>query len=107
MKRRILVLEDDHDRVRGFRSVLGGGVALEVFRTALGFLGAWGRRTRDPHLICLDHDLFPDREDDPDPGDGRQVAGALAREPPCAPVLIHSSNRPAAAGMFHLLRGEG
>ncbi|WP_413431920.1 hypothetical protein [Crateriforma spongiae] len=69
------------DRISRFRAVLAlhhPGATLDVHRTAPDFLDAYTRLDRVPDLICLDHDLFTDSPDDPDPGDGRDVAGVLS-----------------------------
>lgn len=61
-------------------------------------------------LLSLDHDLGPirDREGERfDPGIGRDVVDELeAREATC-PVIIHSSNGPAADGMLYALQFAG
>jgi hypothetical protein len=61
-------------------------------------------------LIALDHDLGPSRLRDGhrfEPGIGREVADFLAKRSPVCPVIIHSSNSPAAEGMVGCLRGAG
>lgn len=68
---------------------------------------AYGTLQVAPTLIALDHDLFVDHDDDPDPGDGREVASFLARMKPIAPVLIHSTNAVAADSMLYTLQESG
>ena len=46
-------------------------------------------------------------DDEPDPGDGRDVAEFLAGQTPCCPVLIHSTNGPAADSMYFTLDDAG
>jgi hypothetical protein len=61
-------------------------------------------------LLCLDHDLGPNRERDGavfDPGTGRDVVDSLAVVTASCPVLIHSSNGPAANGMRFALEDAG
>jgi hypothetical protein len=61
-------------------------------------------------LISLDHDLGPVRERDGqrfDPGIGRAITEALAQLAPACPVIIHTSNGPAAEGMLNDLRFAG
>lgn len=57
-------------------------------------------------LISLDHDL---ESTDPDlnPGSGREVADWLATQEPVCPVIVHSTNVPAAAGMLRVLEEAG
>src|SRR3954453_22626652 len=42
-----------------------------------------------------------------DSGDGRQAADYLAARPPQCPVVIHSTNTPAAVGMEGALKDAG
>lgn len=103
----VLMLEDDRERIQRFRAILrrhDGGVEVGIHRTAGEFIAAFGRLESPPSLIALDHDLFTDHESDPDPGDGRDVARYLAERRPMCPVLIHSSNAPAADSMLFTLR---
>ena len=102
----ILMLEDEADRLIRFQNVLdkqGGDVELRHWRTADLFVDGFRNLDRTPSLICLDHDLFVESPDDPDPGDGRDVAEFLAQKEPCCHVIIHSSNAPAADSMYFTL----
>lgn len=104
------MLEDDSDRISRFRAVLAlhhPVAALDVHRTAPGFIEAFSRLDRAPDLICVDHDLLTDLPDEPDPGDGRDVARFLATREPAAPALIHSTNAEAAESMLYSMRGHG
>src|SRR5262249_54281609 len=61
-------------------------------------------------LLCLDHDLGPNRRRDGevfDPGTGRDVVDYLLTWEPACPVIVHSSNGPAAAGMRQALKEAG
>lgn len=61
-------------------------------------------------LLCLDHDLGPNRQyhgETFDPGIGRDVAGFLATHRPSCPVLIHSSNTEGAYAMQFILEDAG
>lgn len=106
----ILILEDDADRTTRMKRVLA--------EVAPSFQVHWWRDAnlmeQDLHsllataaLISLDHDLAADPAN-ADPGDGLQIAKALANHPyatkPPPPVVVHSSNGERAAMMFHLLR---
>ncbi|MCA9177127.1 MAG: hypothetical protein KDB14_21710 [Planctomycetales bacterium] len=106
----VLMLEDDRDRIRRFEAVLSGVCEPEQFvvhRTAVAFIAGLSQLSAVPDLIALDHDLFPDHPDDPDPGDGRDVARHLAQLAPCSPVLIHSTNVHAAESMRMTLEDAG
>lgn len=108
--RQILMLEDDWDRLERFKSVLAKqspAVKLEYRRSAPDFITAFLARQSDPQLIALDHDLFVDSPNDPDPGDGRDVARFLATQKSCCPVLIHSTNSVAADSMLFTLLDAG
>ena len=61
-------------------------------------------------LIALDHDLELIEIGNGqvrDPGTGREVAEFLAERRPTCPIVIHSSNSPAAVGMQTVLREAG
>ena len=68
----LYMLEDDLDRIERFgRMASLMSLELKVFRTAPRFIEEYSILTAVPTLICLDHDLFADTPEDPDPGDGR------------------------------------
>ena len=61
-------------------------------------------------LLCLDHDLGPNRERDGetfDPGVGRDVVNFLVEHDASCQIVIHSTNAPAADGMQFALRDAG
>jgi hypothetical protein len=104
------MLEDDLDRITRFRVVVAEhypAATLTIYRTAPDFIEGYRRLNRVPDLICLDHDLFTDSPDDPDPGDGRDVSAFLVTCQPTAPVLIHSTNAVAADSMLYSMRDHG
>lgn len=106
----LLMLEDDADRIARFKSVIESrtpSATLTVYRTAHLFIDAYSKLSEPPTLIALDHDLFVDSPNDPDPGDGRDVARFLAELPPACPILIHSTNAAAADSMLFALRDAG
>lgn len=106
----LIMLEDDYDRIRRFKEVLARHhpkARLTVSRTAWEFIRSYSSMEEVPDLICLDHDLFPDSPNDPDPGDGRDVATFLITQPPNCPALIHSTNAHAADSMMFSLREAG
>ena len=107
---RLLMLEDDHDRIRRFRAIVARhhpDAAMTIARTAPDFIAIYGSLTESPDLICLDHDLFTDSLDDPDPGDGRDVSAFLITRIANCPALIHSSNAHAANSMMFAMRDAG
>ncbi|MCA9115215.1 MAG: hypothetical protein KDA79_09010 [Planctomycetaceae bacterium] len=107
---RLLMLEDDHDRIHRFKAVVSSNypdAVLTIVRTAADFQLAWRALTDSPDLICLDHDLFTDSPDDPDPGDGRDVSAFLITQRATCPALIHSTNGPAADSMMFSMRDAG
>jgi hypothetical protein len=105
-----LMLEDDLDRIDQFNSVLAGHprpISLAISRTAPSFIDRYKTLDVIPDLICLDHDLMPDSENDPDPGDGRDVSRFLNTCFAASPVLIHSTNSAAADSMMFSMREHG
>lgn len=108
--KRLLMLEDDHDRIRRFKAVVERhhpAAILTIARTAPDFEAEYWSLTEAPDLICLDHDLFTDSPDDPDPGDGRDVSAFLITRLANCPALIHSSNAHAADSMMFSMRDAG
>ena len=104
------MLEDDLERIRRFRSIIARHhptATLNISRTAQAFIDAYLGLTDIPDLICLDHDLFTDTPDEPDPGDGRDVSNFLITQPPNSPVMIHSTNTNAAYSMMYSMRDAG
>ncbi|MEL6104651.1 MAG: cyclic-phosphate processing receiver domain-containing protein [Planctomycetota bacterium] len=103
----LLILEDDHERIRRFGALLKGDDTMTVARTAPSFIEAYRLLTNAPDLICLDHDLFIDLPSDPDPGDGRDVSNFLVTQESICPALIHSTNADAADSMLFSMRDAG
>jgi len=105
----VVMLEDEIDRLRRFDAILRTCRSVEFrhWRIADDFIREYASLVRPPDLICLDHDLFPENEGEPDPGDGRDVAKFLAKQTPCCHVIIHSSNAHAADSMLYTLLEAG
>ena len=106
----LLILEDDLDRIQRFRAIVAHrhpDAVLNIARTAPDFQVAYWALTEIPDLICLDHDLFTDSPDAPDPGDGRDVSDFLVTRSAKCPALIHSSNAAAADSMKYAMRDAG
>ncbi|KLU01842.1 hypothetical protein RISK_006026 [Rhodopirellula islandica] len=105
-----MMLEDDLDRIWRFKTIVAAhypDARLDVYRTAPAFIAAYTKLASPPCLICLDHDLFVDSPNDPDPGDGRDVSRFLTTQEAICPALIHSTNAPAADSMMFSMRDAG
>lgn len=110
MRRVLLVLDDDRNRLYGFGQVLGSlgeGWEIRTWRDAPSMIAEIDRHLPDAGLISLDHDLYRDAPSDPDPGSGRVVADHLSKCKPTCPVIVHSTNTDAAWGMHNVLRRGG
>ncbi|MFN9507686.1 MAG: cyclic-phosphate processing receiver domain-containing protein [Planctomycetota bacterium] len=106
----LLMLEDDHDRILRFREIVARhhpDAVLKIARTAHDFKNEYRSLNDTPDLICLDHDLFTDSPDDPDPGDGRDASAFLITRLAKCPALIHSTNAQAADSMMFSMRDAG
>ncbi len=105
----ILVLEDDEDRVCGFRSAvasLGREVGVRVWRDAPTMIAECPACFAKACLISLDHDLEA-LAGSPDPGTGLDVAKFLSLHPPLCPVILHTSNFDGRLAMQNRLRAGG
>lgn len=106
----IAILEDDPGRRARMTEAVGAalpGIELVFFDNAPDMLEWLPDNLAGIDLLCLDHDLGPYRERDGerfDPGIGRDVVDFLETRSPCCPVVIHSSNGPAADGMLYALQ---
>lgn len=106
----LVMLEDDTERIERFLTVIARHhpeATLHVWRTAPAFIAGYSQIADAPDLVCLDHDLFTDTPDEPDPGDGRDVSDFLISQPPRSPALIHSTNSVAADSMMFSMRDAG
>ncbi len=109
----IAILDDDAPRRQAMAEVLRRGapsLPTAFFDNAPDMI-AWLRENLgNVCLLCMDHDLGPNRVRDNetfDPGTGRDVADFLATHAPVCPVLIHSTNAEAAQGMQIALQEAG
>jgi len=112
MRMTIAILEDNEDRIRVMSDCLADKFPFfqrRFFRSAPE-ASAWLERNLTT-VICLalDHDLEPVPGSAPeyDPGTGRDVADFLAQRQPQCPVIVHSTNVPAAMGMELVLTDAG
>lgn len=111
LKPRILLIEDDPDRIFTFRSWLSetdfvlieassGGRAAGILRKGMteGIAG-----------VCLDNDLEKQPMTETDLRlSGTTLIGAIVESiPRCVPILIHSMNAQKPAGMERSLKSAG
>lgn len=97
----VLILEDDAERVAGFRSALmelGPAYKMRVWRNAHAMISQAGDLLGRAFAVYLDHDLNPMPGEAGDPGTGLDVAAWLSQHTPVCPVVVHSS-RPRAGGI--------
>ncbi len=107
---KIVILEDNADRVRAMRDCLADRFSrfeCRFFDDAASVREYLEAHLSDTIVICLDHDLELKEDlsgEIVDPGTGREVADYLAGKAPVCPVVIHTTNAPAASGMEMVLR---
>jgi hypothetical protein len=110
---KIIILEDNPDRIEEMTRCIKDYFSkchLVIFDNAPDFICWLQDHLEEVNLICLDHDLGPNRKRDGevfDPGTGRDVADYLATRTPACPVLIHTTNSLAAPGMEMVLEDAG
>lgn len=108
-QRTILILEDDDDRIRGFRSAvasLGQEVGVRLWHDAPAMVVESPACLAKACLISLDHDLAA-TPGEADPGTGLDVAEFLSLHPPTCPVILHTSNFDGRLLMHNRLRAAG
>lgn len=110
---KIALLDDDPDRIRAMVDCLIGYLPdfeNAIFDNAPDMIEWLSEHLKETALICLDHDLGPNRTRNGevfDPGTGRDVANFLAIQNPVCPVVIHTTNNLAAPGMELVLEDSG
>jgi hypothetical protein len=113
MATKIVILEDNPDRVRVMRDCLMDGIYtsdIQFFANSQDTIAFLGHHLSDTLLISLDHDLdliSKHNGEHLDPGTGREVADYLAGQPPACLVVIHTTNSLAAQGMELVLKESG
>ncbi|MDB6015804.1 MAG: ADP-ribosylglycohydrolase [Pedosphaera sp.] len=110
MKKNLLLLEDNAERIAAFRaavSALGEDWVLKVWYDAPTMLAECEDCLEHAALITLDHDLNPQPGVTADPGTGLEVAKFLAGHLPPCPIIIHSSNTDRAWSMHNEFRFAG
>ena len=109
----ICILEDDRERQAAMRQILDERFyqyPAVFFNDARKMIDYLRESLATTVLICLDHDLelIPNHKGKSiDPGTGRDVADWLADQAPVCPLIIHSTNSPAALAMQTLLEEKG
>ena len=107
----IAILDDEPDRVTAMSRLLARRYprsAVIYYDNAPDMILWLREHLHECALLCLDHDLGPNRDRDGkrfDPGTGREVADYLASCEPACPVIIHSTNTLAVPGMQEALEG--
>ena len=102
------MLEDKRDRIAAFQTAVSGlpDCEIVIWRNAPDMIAEVSGHLPSASLISLDHDLVQD-PGDPDPGDGLQVAEALAKHDPVCTVILHSTNRDRVYSMVRELEDGG
>jgi hypothetical protein len=112
-KSKIVILEDDPYRIQEMIHCLlelYSGVKIVTFDNAPDMIDWLKEHLDEAKIICLDHDLGPNRSRHGklfDPGTGRDVADYLSTKKPVCPILIHTTNSMAAPGMITVLDDSG
>jgi CheY-like chemotaxis protein len=114
MPMKIVVLEDNEERRNAMRTALADRFPFyesHFFTDPRRTIAYLENNLEDTILISLDHDLelIPDETNGNcrDPGCGREVADYLSQKQPACPVIIHTTNAFAAAGMECVLHEAG
>lgn len=113
MPLKIAILEDNHDRQAGMQAWLNDRLYMyeHVFFDEAAPCIQWLKANlAETLLISLDHDLDLKPSGDGrwlDPGTGRDVVDYLAGQPASCPIIIHSTNTNAVAGMESELTAAG
>ena len=110
LKPRILIIEDDGDRLALFRQWLSGTPYLPVEVTSGGqAMGMLHHGAEGVAGICLDHDLNSRPRTLSDEWvSGSDVVSLICRKvPKSVPILVHSMNTVQAPNMVKRLMGAG
>lgn len=105
MAMKIVILEDNQDRVAVMRACLRDRFHqydARFFDDARKTIEFLNESLDETILLLLDHDLELKCDSNgvtTDPGTGREVADFLAGKPAVCPVIIHTTNSAAGAGM--------
>lgn len=109
----VAILEDDERRQEAMKRLLADSfptAEIAFFDNAPDMVAWLTERLSDVDLLCLDHDLVftPARPGGrSDPGTGQDVVDFLVTRPASQPVVVHTSNWGAVAGMVAPLEQAG
>ena len=109
----IVILDDEADRINAMLPCLAReypGTRTVVFDNATDMIGWLRENLTTALVICLDHDLGPNRSRGGvvfEPGTGRDVVDYLATQPPACPIILHTTNHLAVPGMQRVLEESG
>lgn len=106
----IVILDDEQERLTAMTAVLSKRLPeydIVTFKNAPDIISWLKNNLASAAIISLDHDLFPQSENEPDPGTGRDVADYLATQIPVCHIVIHTTNSLAAPGMEMVLTEQG
>jgi hypothetical protein len=109
MAMKIAILEDNEERQALMRACLSDRFYqydTHLFASAAETICFLDDHLADTLVIGLDHDLELQPGPDGrcvDPGTGREVADYLAGKAPVCPIIIRTTNGPAAVGMERVL----
>jgi hypothetical protein len=110
MPMKIVILEDNAERQVEMRRCLADRFQqfdIRFFAVTAEMLAYLRGHLEESLVISLDHDLdlLPGENGKwIDPGTGREVSDYLATCSPICPIIIHTTNAPAAAGMEFVLQ---
>jgi hypothetical protein len=110
MAMKIAVLEDNPERIAAMRRSLSDRFyqyEVRFFDDATDMKAFLETSLPETLLICLDHDLelkHLSTGEVVDPGTGRDIADFLSARAPVCPVVIHTTNSPAAEEMESVLK---
>ncbi len=109
----VAILDDEPERLHAMTTLLGERFPVHqvvTFDNAPDFNAWLADNLQSCVVICLDHDLGPNRKRQGtvfDPGVGRDVVNYLAGRVPNCPVVIHTTNTNARPGMISTLEECG
>ena len=113
MKKVILILDDNEDRLTAMKSLLVEPYPqyrIVLFDNAPDTIEWLKENLSSVVVMSLDHDLGPNRERDGqvfDPGTGKDVVDFLGTQKPVCPLLVHSSNYEGRNRMKFSLEAAG
>lgn len=109
----VVILEDDEERADAMAAQLrlrAPDIEVVLFDNAPDMIRWLPEGLASAALLCLDHDLGPNRQRHGrafDPATGRVVASVLSSMQPTCPILIHPADTDAALGTKFCLQDAG